>query len=261
MARHDWTTIAREFAAAAELVPDLADGLGHLAVRLPMIEKLDLRADRRLLGVDLDNLRRGLNRVSGLRAQGHNHPSLDAACVDLRRLAHDMAARAGALLDQAAEAAAIDASIAAQNSNPEAAPLGPAPPLSLSSGWSGWWRWGGNRPGVGRHRDPQVTPEVGAENEPGPMRLIPSPGFEISRLLYTYKYKPTPHKSLLLAPIFLVALGFLISMVLVLVALVSSVLALGFVFYWAAKSRKGARSGKYRHRRLPRKKLHTKRRW
>jgi len=101
-------------------LPEAAPTLTALGKALHALDALGIAPDRRLMGIDLDNLVQGFSRVVEMRAASTNPDGVDAAVADLLMLARDMHARATAALGQSAQTLALHAEIAARHATPHA---------------------------------------------------------------------------------------------------------------------------------------------
>jgi len=108
-------TVQQRLQAVQGLIPEIDPTLMLLAKDLHSIASLGLPHDRRLLGMDLDNLLEGISRAGRMHAQGLDPIELQAAIVDLTALAADMHKRAVKTIRSEAGSIALHASVAARH--------------------------------------------------------------------------------------------------------------------------------------------------
>jgi len=106
---------------AATLLPTLP--LARLLASLDRIQRIGIAGDRRLMGIDLDNVAEGVARATSLAREGITSPTVAQGQAELTKLVCDMIARAGALVEKEAEQFALHTTIAARNSTGDAIDL------------------------------------------------------------------------------------------------------------------------------------------
>lgn len=106
----------------SRFIPEMRESLPLLLKDLQSIIRLDIPRDRKLLGIDLENLVTGISDVVAMRETGQDPASLTLAIIDLQRLATDMRARAARALNNAAEDIAINASVSARAARDDVEP-------------------------------------------------------------------------------------------------------------------------------------------
>ena len=125
----EWEILAQRAQARLALLPEFNPGLPNLIGDLRAVRDLYAKTrlpDRKLLGIDLENLAIGLDSLAELRAK---KPDLDTSSIssDLMTLLADMSARASHLLAQKVEALATHSAAAALGLTPVDPALAPAP--------------------------------------------------------------------------------------------------------------------------------------
>lgn len=92
-------------------IPEVGDDLQRLVQALRTVASLDLRGDRRLLGLDAANTVESLSAILTMRQAGVDTLALNTAAQDADLLVRDMHARADRLIAERAQAIAIHASV------------------------------------------------------------------------------------------------------------------------------------------------------
>lgn len=104
------------------LIPELDSVIPDLVRDLRSVHDLGIPRDRKLLGLDLENLLKGMSGIAEMRQTGQDPKSLTLAIIKLQQLATDMRARAASALNNAAEDIAIHASVSARDARSDIKP-------------------------------------------------------------------------------------------------------------------------------------------
>lgn len=116
---HSWQDLAGLTPQFEKTLPAAREDLLALTRDLRHITELQVRADRRLMTIDLDNLISGASRIAEMRGKGRDAEALAEAEENVVLLARDMRARATEALRSAAAEVVIHTSIAARNARAE----------------------------------------------------------------------------------------------------------------------------------------------
>lgn len=116
---HSWQDLAGLTPQFEKTLPAAREDLLALTRDLRHIIELQVRADRRLMTIDLDNLISGASRIAEMRGKGRDVDALAEAEENVVLLARDMRARATEALRSAAAEVVIHTSIASRNARAE----------------------------------------------------------------------------------------------------------------------------------------------